>query len=197
MSLLWFLHSSSCNSAFKSTVLTWLRNESEAVPAGSRVAPGSRSGPKPSIQCEILSRNHINGERGSFRNETGSRPGQRTRSLVFLWFSAVLLRALYLVRLRSSTSLFGNTFMKTRYEMLFSFQIKLDPVSCKHHLNLMSFPKPSKPRFLFSSILIYITTGSRHGLQQRLKEEIIWHAPVETALQWKFECYASCSPCRT
>ena len=51
-------------------------------------APGSRSGSKLSIQCEILFRNHINGDRSSFRNETGSRPGQRTRSLVFLWFSA-------------------------------------------------------------------------------------------------------------
>ena len=70
-----------------------------------------RSGPKLSIQCEILSRNHVNRDRSSFPNETGSLPGQRTRSLVFLWFSAVLLRALYLVRLRSSTSSFGNTFM--------------------------------------------------------------------------------------
>ena len=41
----------------------------------------------------------------------GSRPGQSTSSFVFLWFSAVLLRAHCLVRLRSSMSSFGNTFM--------------------------------------------------------------------------------------
>ena len=93
--------------------------------------PGSSS-----IQCEILFWNDINGDRSSFRNETGSRPGQRMRSLIFLWFSAVLLRALYLVWLCCSTSSFYSETLSRKHgtKFCFSFRIKLDPVSCKHTL---------------------------------------------------------------
>ena len=82
MSSLQFLYSPFCNSAFGCTVFTRIRNESEVIP--DRVRTGSHSGSKLSIQWEILSRNHINGDRNSFRKETGSCPGQRMRSLVFL-----------------------------------------------------------------------------------------------------------------
>ena len=118
----------SCNSVFERTVFTWLRNESEVI------RTSSRSGSKFSFQCEILSRNHINGDQISFRYETGSRPGQRTRSLVFLWFSAALLRALYLVRPRSVWVRSETVSCKHGTKGCFSFQIELDPVSCKHTL---------------------------------------------------------------
>ena len=132
MSLLRFLHSSSCNSAFECTMFTWLRNEIEFIP--DRVRTGSRSGSKLSFQCEILSRNHINGDQSSFRNETVSRPGQRMRSLVFFWFSAALLRALYLVRPRSVWVRSETLSYKYGSKCCFSFRIKLDQVTCKQPL---------------------------------------------------------------
>ena len=107
-----------CSGFFIPPLVTLHLNVQCLHDSGTKVKPfriefaaGSRSGLKLSIQCEILSRNHINGDRSSFRNETGSHPSQRTRSLIFLWFSADLLRALYLVGLCSNTSSFRNTFM--------------------------------------------------------------------------------------
>ena len=73
-----------------------------------KFAPASRFRLKLSISFIW---NHINGDQSSFRNEACSRPGQRMCSLIFLWFSAVLLRALYLIGHCSSTSLFKNTFI--------------------------------------------------------------------------------------
>ena len=133
MSSLWFLHCPSCNSAFECTVFTWPWNETKAIP--DRACTCSRSESKLSFQCEILSRNHVNRYRSLFRSETGSLPGQRTRSLVFLWFSAVLLRALYLVRLRSVWVRSVKLSCKHGTKCCFSFRIELDLVSCKQPLS--------------------------------------------------------------
>ena len=88
-----------------------------------------------SVQCKILSQNHINRDQSSFWNETGGRLGRRTRSLVFPWFSAALLWAHYLVRPRLVWVCLETLSCKHGTKSCFSFWIKLDPVSCKHPLS--------------------------------------------------------------
>ena len=96
-------------SAFKSTVFTLLRNKSEAIPDHVQTGFSFRTETYNPMQDPIPE--SYEQRLKLFQNETGSCPSQRMHSLLCHWFSAVILCSLYLVRLRSSTSLTGNILM--------------------------------------------------------------------------------------
>ena len=125
INLLRFLHFPSCNSAIW-TYSVYMTQEQKWSHSGSSSHLFSLR-----IETFIPVRdpwNHINGDQSSFRNETGSRPGQRMRSLGFLWFSAAHLQALYLVRPRLVWVSSETLSCKHGTKCCFSFRIKLTPV---------------------------------------------------------------------